>query len=115
MLDAPFVSGPAMRRVPVAATRLRSTDRRFDRRDDQQDEGAKWPGPGRFDRRARERGWRMGWDSNPRTTCTVAGFQDQCLKPLGHPSDIRVVRALRAVFKTARLWMLPPAASSPRA
>src|SRR5689334_16012537 len=30
--------------------------------------------------------WRKGWDSNPRTTCAVAGFQDRCLKPLGHPS-----------------------------
>ena len=30
--------------------------------------------------------WRMGWDSNPRWTCTHAGFQDRCLQPLGHPS-----------------------------
>ena len=30
--------------------------------------------------------WRKGWDSNPRTSCPVAGFQDRCLKPLGHPS-----------------------------
>ena len=30
--------------------------------------------------------WRMGWDSNPRWACTHAGFQDRCLKPLGHPS-----------------------------
>src|SRR3990167_1841194 len=28
----------------------------------------------------------MGWDSNPRWACTHAGFQDRCLKPLGHPS-----------------------------
>ena len=28
----------------------------------------------------------MGWDSNPRYACTHAGFQDRCLKPLGHPS-----------------------------
>src|SRR5690606_25619530 len=35
---------------------------------------------------ARRPKWRMGWDSNPRTACTVAGFQDRCLKPLGHPS-----------------------------
>ena len=28
----------------------------------------------------------MGWDSNPREACTPAGFQDRCLKPLGHPS-----------------------------
>src|SRR6516225_5285058 len=30
--------------------------------------------------------WRMGWDSNPRCPCGHAGFQDRCLKPLGHPS-----------------------------
>jgi hypothetical protein len=28
----------------------------------------------------------MGWDSNPRWACTHGGFQDRCLKPLGHPS-----------------------------
>src|ERR1700749_2659117 len=28
----------------------------------------------------------MGWDSNPRYACTYGGFQDRCLKPLGHPS-----------------------------
>ena len=28
----------------------------------------------------------MGWDSNPRGACAPAGFQDRCLKPLGHPS-----------------------------
>ena len=30
--------------------------------------------------------WRMGWDSNPRYAYTHGGFQDRCLKPLGHPS-----------------------------
>ncbi len=30
--------------------------------------------------------WRMGWDSNPRCFCKHGGFQDRCLKPLGHPS-----------------------------
>jgi hypothetical protein len=30
----------------------------------------------------------MGWDSNPRWTCAHAGFQDRCLKPLGHPSVV---------------------------
>jgi hypothetical protein len=29
---------------------------------------------------------RKGWDSNPRWACTHGGFQDRCLKPLGHPS-----------------------------
>src|SRR6266849_1988164 len=32
------------------------------------------------------RRWRKGWDSNPRYPCRHAGFQDRCLKPLGHPS-----------------------------
>jgi hypothetical protein len=31
--------------------------------------------------------WRKGWDSNPRYPCRHAGFQDRCLKPLGHPSS----------------------------
>jgi site-specific DNA recombinase len=30
--------------------------------------------------------WRKEWDSNPRRACTLGGFQDRCLKPLGHPS-----------------------------
>ncbi len=30
--------------------------------------------------------WRMGWDSNPRGGFPPGGFQDRCLKPLGHPS-----------------------------
>ena len=30
--------------------------------------------------------WRTGWDSNPRWARTHGGFQDRCLKPLGHPS-----------------------------
>ena len=30
---------------------------------------------------------RMGWDSNPRTTFAVAGFQDRCIQPLCHPSS----------------------------
>jgi hypothetical protein len=33
--------------------------------------------------------WRRGWDSNPRRRCRLAGFQDRCLKPLGHPSGAR--------------------------
>ena len=32
------------------------------------------------------RNWRRGRDSNPRTACTVAGFQDRCFRPLSHPS-----------------------------
>src|SRR6516164_4429843 len=34
--------------------------------------------------------WRMGWDSNPRYPCGHAGFQDRCLKPLGHPSKLSI-------------------------
>ena len=30
--------------------------------------------------------WRRGWDSNPRNGFPLDGFQDRCLKPLGHPS-----------------------------
>ncbi len=30
--------------------------------------------------------WRRGWDSNPRWYRYHAGFQDRCLKPLGHLS-----------------------------
>ncbi len=33
--------------------------------------------------------WRTGWDSNPRWASTHGGFQDRCLKPLGHPSLAR--------------------------
>ena len=33
--------------------------------------------------------WRTGWDSNPRWASTHGGFQDRCLKPLGHPSVAR--------------------------
>ena len=25
--------------------------------------------------------WRRGWDLNPRMSCPIAGFQDQCFKP----------------------------------
>lgn len=30
--------------------------------------------------------WRKGRDSNPRKPCDFAGFQDQCIQPLCHPS-----------------------------
>src|SRR5690554_4661591 len=32
--------------------------------------------------------WRRGWDSNPREARASAGFQDRCLKPLGHLSGM---------------------------
>ena len=38
--------------------------------------------------------WRKGWDSNPRQAFTYGGFQDRCLKPLGHPSIFSIHRHL---------------------
>ena len=34
----------------------------------------------------------MGRDSNPRYPCEHAGFQDRCLKPLGHPSNLLLLQ-----------------------
>ena len=49
--------------------------------------------------------WRKGWDSNPRYPCRHAGFQDRCLKPLGHPSDLGIPVAYRTVAPNAtRTW-----------
>ena len=45
----------------------------------------------------------MGWDSNPRDAQTPAGFQDQCLQPLGHPSMLIAQRRFKAVQKTLAL------------
>ncbi len=39
--------------------------------------------------------WRTGWDSNPRWARTHGGFQDRCLKPLGHPSGRRTLAGRR--------------------
>ena len=71
--------------------------------------------------------WRKGWDSNPRYPCRYAGFQDRCLKPLGHPSlaflmgegDVDCKGPLKAVtssvdlrgnanLRTARIGLPPP-------
>ena len=45
--------------------------------------------------------WRTGWDSNPRGPCGPAGFQDRCLKPLGHPSTFsrRALNRARGLVK----------------
>ena len=45
--------------------------------------------------------WRRGWDSNPRWACTHGGFQDRCLKPLGHLSliGVRLSRAADGLCK----------------
>ena len=37
-------------------------------------------------RAARRNSWRRGWDSNPRTACTVNGFRDRPVRPLRHLS-----------------------------
>lgn len=47
--------------------------------------------------------WRMGWDSNPRWTHAHAGFQDRCLKPLGHPSEPALWAKSRAVSRRVRV------------
>src|ERR1700730_12738349 len=47
---------------------------------------------------------RMGWDSNPRYPCGHAGFQDRCLKPLGHPSKL---------WTKTKFLSAPPSAYSP--
>ena len=46
--------------------------------------------------------WRRGWDSNPRYGLPHAGFQDRCLKPLGHPSKI-FISFCNLDFRSARL------------
>jgi hypothetical protein len=48
--------------------------------------------------------WRTGWDSNPRESCPSAGFQDRCLKPLGHPSKLCI-----AWFLMVAQQLTPPA------
>ena len=40
---------------------------------------------------ARIRGAREEWDSNPRMSCPINGFQDRRLRPLGHPPGRSVV------------------------
>ena len=49
----------------------------------------------------------MGWDSNPRWACTHGGFQDRCLKPLGHPSVVQVNPLSRLATGRARLGVSP--------
>jgi hypothetical protein len=44
--------------------------------------------------------WRKEWDSNPRRACTLGGFQDRCLKPLGHPSHALISRGF------IKLWLV---------
>ena len=60
--------------------------------------------PPNMEREARAANWRREWDSNPRWTRAHAGFQDRCLKPLGHPSGSRL--ALYA--RTGRFFQACP-------
>jgi hypothetical protein len=53
--------------------------------------------------------WRMRWDSNPRYACTYGGFQDRCLKPLGHPS--RSSRNYAAIPHISSVDETPPTLS----
>ncbi len=46
--------------------------------------------------------WRKGWDSNPRWSCPHGGFQDRCLKPLGHPSSFYYSRVRPAPTRRER-------------
>src|SRR5258708_33365110 len=86
-----------MFRSPVLIGRIKLT--RFDRRDHTATASAAgrvrafWLGRGRHVGNPAAAwkswaAWRKGWDSNPRGACTPGGFQDRCLKPLGHPSSL---------------------------
>ena len=41
--------------------------------------------------------WRRDGDSNPGRACTLAGFQDQCIQPLCHPSTTSALSSFRGV------------------
>jgi hypothetical protein len=49
----------------------------------------------------------MGWDSNPRYPYGHAGFQDRCLKPLGHPSKPLIILCFCLPRPPARNPLLP--------
>jgi site-specific DNA recombinase len=48
--------------------------------------------------------WRRRWDSNPRYGFPHAGFQDRCLKPLGHSSGRPFLLQTGLQCKTPRLF-----------
>ncbi len=57
----------------------------------------------------------MGWDSNPRGALTPAGFQDRCLKPLGHPSLVSLSFLTKTKIERFSLCsVVPKIASSKR-
>ena len=47
------------------------------------------------------RGWRRGWDSNPRYSCPYTAFPVPHLRPLGHPSPPAAEEAAGASLETA--------------
>src|SRR5262245_24424496 len=59
--------------------------------------------------------WRKGWDSNPRGAYTPGGFQDRCLKPLGHPSadNIEYLRIAAGTTNVNVAAELPAPAPNP--
>src|SRR5215210_5820689 len=64
-------------------------------------------------------GKRRGWDSNPRTTCAVNGFQDRPVRPLRHPAERKSVavvgiRESRAETRARALSGSEPQASELR-
>ena len=53
--------------------------------------------------------WRRRRDSNSRRAFTLAGFQDQCIKPLCHPSTDRIsytTRLFRQMLVVLQLWIV---------
>ena len=66
---------------------------------------------------AHYRSWRRGGDSNPRTSCDVAGFQDRCNQPLCHLSNRspRCPRLCEAVAGSAGDYTQPPLIAVDRA
>ena len=50
----------------------------------------------------------MGWDSNPRRARTLAGFQDRCLQPLGHPSIKTCLRCYKTFTAGQEILLYPP-------
>ncbi len=57
--------------------------------------------------------WRMGWDSNPRCGCPHGGFQDRCLKPLGHPSRVGAAPCVIRAGRTAKAAASAACVSAP--
>ncbi len=52
--------------------------------------------------------WRRRWDSNPRWGFPHVGFQDRCLKPLGHSSDEWLSKPREPILKGHDGVSFPP-------